>query len=99
MQNRTVHEKVDDLMDSLEQEEEAIFREDDAALDEIVFSAGLPVMVYGYNVHNKSIPEALDDMEFTHRAIKKADLQLVTHEWIERWIARLRAISGVRREE
>ena len=98
MKDRIVHEDVCDMMDALEMEGTAL-GEDTAVLDEIVFSYGLPVTVYGYDVRNKSIPEALTDMEFTHRAIKKSGLQLVTHEWIERWIARLRAINGDLREE
>ena len=65
-----------------------------SALDEIVFDeTGTPLYVYGYKVQDVPVSQVLDDLENTLKEVTES-VAMITPEFIERWIARIRAANG-----
>lgn len=61
-------------------------------LDEHVQIAGKDYIVHGYKVAGKTMSQILDDFELTLEKAHGA-VHMLTFEFVERWIARLRAVD------
>ena len=81
----SIHDHVGPLMRIVEE------AGDDESLDTIVYVSGQPTRVFGYNVVGKGLEEVLDDFQAT-LDLAKQNVETLTPDFIDMWIARLRAV-------